>query len=203
MTLQSAIVRSFLPASSNGRIASIHMTSDSPIFPTSLSQSNDTTSFKLWQMFNVPTVHIEADLTLHTSQQRGVHRCTNSIQTINKVRLCSPTSRYTYCMRFLHRKKSYSMKSGQEISFLSDPNPKRRGYFKILMIMLHLMMDCASEVEKSVDLSEPRSSDSDTEIDNEISIKTGTFSNDLQFLKAEKTYLMQQGVNDAIFSSLY
>ncbi|GFV45986.1 hypothetical protein TNCV_1921151 [Trichonephila clavipes] len=44
MTLKSAIVHPFLPVSSNGRIASTHMTSDSPICPTCLFQSNDTTS---------------------------------------------------------------------------------------------------------------------------------------------------------------
>ncbi|GFU93162.1 hypothetical protein TNCV_352541 [Trichonephila clavipes] len=34
MTLKSALVHSFLPSSSNSRIASTHGTSDSPIFPT-------------------------------------------------------------------------------------------------------------------------------------------------------------------------
>ncbi|GFX21799.1 hypothetical protein TNCV_2310781 [Trichonephila clavipes] len=47
MALKSAAVHPFLPASSNGRSASTHMRSDSPICPTSLFQSNDTTSFKL------------------------------------------------------------------------------------------------------------------------------------------------------------
>ncbi|GFV06851.1 hypothetical protein TNCV_1962721 [Trichonephila clavipes] len=46
MTLRSATVHPFLPASSNGCIASTHMTSDFPICATSLFQSNDTTSFK-------------------------------------------------------------------------------------------------------------------------------------------------------------
>ncbi|GFX31756.1 hypothetical protein TNCV_170891 [Trichonephila clavipes] len=44
---ESATVHPFLPASSNDRIASTHMTSDSPICPTCLLQFNDTTSFKL------------------------------------------------------------------------------------------------------------------------------------------------------------
>ncbi|GFV17432.1 uncharacterized protein TNCV_2901441 [Trichonephila clavipes] len=50
MTLKSATVHSFLSASFNGRITPIHMTSDSPICPTSLFQFNDATSFKLRQM---------------------------------------------------------------------------------------------------------------------------------------------------------
>ncbi|GFT33289.1 hypothetical protein TNCV_4767681 [Trichonephila clavipes] len=47
MTLKSVFVHPFLPASSNGRIASTHMTNDSPFCPTCLFQSNDTTSFIL------------------------------------------------------------------------------------------------------------------------------------------------------------
>ncbi|GFT62881.1 hypothetical protein TNCV_1607041 [Trichonephila clavipes] len=47
MTLKFAIVHPLLPKSSNGCISSTHMTSDSPIFPTCLFQSNVTTSFKL------------------------------------------------------------------------------------------------------------------------------------------------------------
>ncbi|GFW35494.1 hypothetical protein TNCV_3071221 [Trichonephila clavipes] len=43
MKQNSSIVHPFLPASSNGRIASTHMTSDSPICPTCLFQLNDTT----------------------------------------------------------------------------------------------------------------------------------------------------------------
>ncbi|GFV37679.1 hypothetical protein TNCV_2707941 [Trichonephila clavipes] len=50
MTLKSVTVPLLLPASSNSRIASTHMKSDSPICPTSLFQSNDTTSFKLRQL---------------------------------------------------------------------------------------------------------------------------------------------------------
>ncbi|GFW49029.1 hypothetical protein TNCV_3902271 [Trichonephila clavipes] len=52
MTPTFAIVHPFLPTCSNGRIASTHMTSDYLICrPTFLFQSNDTTSFKLWQWF--------------------------------------------------------------------------------------------------------------------------------------------------------
>ncbi|GFW37979.1 hypothetical protein TNCV_4631801 [Trichonephila clavipes] len=39
MTLKSVIVHPFLPASSNGRIASTRLTSDSPICPTCLFQT--------------------------------------------------------------------------------------------------------------------------------------------------------------------
>ncbi|GFU31671.1 hypothetical protein TNCV_1175611 [Trichonephila clavipes] len=50
MSLKSAIVHSFFPASSNGCIASTHLTSDSPICPACLFQSTDMTSFKLLQL---------------------------------------------------------------------------------------------------------------------------------------------------------
>ncbi|GFY35421.1 hypothetical protein TNCV_195141 [Trichonephila clavipes] len=46
-------------------------------------------------------------------------------------------------------------------------------------------------------------SDCDAEIDNEAPIKTVTFSNALHRLETVKTYLMQQDVNDAIFSPLH
>ncbi|GFX10450.1 hypothetical protein TNCV_1868451 [Trichonephila clavipes] len=46
ITLKSATIHTLLSASSNGRIASTHMTSDSPICLAYLFQSNDTTSFK-------------------------------------------------------------------------------------------------------------------------------------------------------------
>ncbi|GFX07242.1 hypothetical protein TNCV_2972191 [Trichonephila clavipes] len=50
ITLKSDTVHSLLSASSNDRITSTHMTSDSPICITCLFQSNDTTSFKLGQL---------------------------------------------------------------------------------------------------------------------------------------------------------
>ncbi|GFT96843.1 hypothetical protein TNCV_2123141 [Trichonephila clavipes] len=46
MILKSATVHLFLPTPSHGHIALTHM-SDSPICPTCLSRSNDTTSFKI------------------------------------------------------------------------------------------------------------------------------------------------------------
>ncbi|GFW60126.1 hypothetical protein TNCV_1389391 [Trichonephila clavipes] len=47
MTLKSDTIRPFLPAFSNGNIASTPMRSDSPIFPTCLFRSNESASFKL------------------------------------------------------------------------------------------------------------------------------------------------------------
>ncbi|GFX10698.1 uncharacterized protein TNCV_147401 [Trichonephila clavipes] len=47
MTLKSVTLHPFLLASSNGLIASTHMTNDYPICPTRLLRFNDTTSFKL------------------------------------------------------------------------------------------------------------------------------------------------------------
>lgn len=46
-------------------------------------------------------------------------------------------------------------------------------------------------------------SDSDAEIDNETPIKTVTFSHALHGFETVKTYLMQQDVNDEVFSSLH
>ena len=68
------------------------------------------------------------------------------------------------------------------------------------------MMDCicSTEVSEIVELSKPvKTSDSDTEIDNETHSENVTFSNALKGFKTVKTYLMLHDVNDAIFSSLY
>lgn len=64
---------------------------------------------------------------------------------------------------------------------------------------------CATEVSEIVDLSEEMNSDSDVEInnENETPIETVTFSNALHGLETVKTYLMQQYVNDSVFSSLH
>ena len=68
------------------------------------------------------------------------------------------------------------------------------------------MMDCicSTEVSEIVELSKPvKTSDSDTEIDNETHSENVTFSNALKGFKTVKTYLMLHDVNDAIFSSLH
>ncbi|GFS51179.1 hypothetical protein TNCV_3532711 [Trichonephila clavipes] len=60
---------------------------------------------------------------------------------------------------------------------------------------------CATEVQETVDLSEPMNSYSDEEIDNETLIKLLHFLM-LYIVWKLKTYLMQQDINDAVFSSL-
>ncbi|GFU10582.1 hypothetical protein TNCV_1772631 [Trichonephila clavipes] len=72
MKLKSATVHSFLPASSNGRIASTHVTSDSPICPTYLFQPNDTISFKLSQLL-VMSSNPAASTQLQNSRQNCWH----------------------------------------------------------------------------------------------------------------------------------
>ncbi|GFX94260.1 sushi, von Willebrand factor type A, EGF and pentraxin domain-containing protein 1 [Trichonephila clavipes] len=62
------------------------------------------------------------------------------------------------------------------------------GYFKIVTFDNGLPL-CETDVEETVDPSEPVNSDSGVEID-ETSIKTVTFSNALHCLEAGKTYLM-------------
>ncbi|GFV83138.1 hypothetical protein TNCV_1898651 [Trichonephila clavipes] len=59
---------------------------------------------------------------------------------------------------------------------------------------------CAIEIQEIIDLSEPMNSDSDAEFDNETLTKTVTFANVLQCLETVKTYLLQQDVNDTVFS---
>ncbi|GFW69280.1 hypothetical protein TNCV_486291 [Trichonephila clavipes] len=65
------------------------------------------------------------------------------------------------------------------------------------------MVDCETEIQETVDLSEPINSDFDTEIDNETLIKTVTFLNALHCLETVKAYLTQQDVKDTVFSSLH
>ncbi len=69
--------------------------------------------------------------------------------------------------------------------------------------MLHIMTEsiCATEVSKIDDLSDPMNNDSDA--DNGTPNETVTFSNALHCLVTVKTYLMQQYVNDEVFSSLH
>lgn len=61
---------------------------------------------------------------------------------------------------------------------------------------------CATEVNEIFDLSESMNSNSDLEND-ETPIETVTFSNAVRGLETVKTYLMQQYVNDSVFSSLH
>ncbi|GFU53161.1 hypothetical protein TNCV_3023811 [Trichonephila clavipes] len=65
------------------------------------------------------------------------------------------------------------------------------------------MPNCATEVQETIDMSEPLNSDLDAEIDNETLIKkTVTFSNTLDCMENVQAYFMQQNVNDVLFSSL-
>ncbi|GFT43483.1 hypothetical protein TNCV_815281 [Trichonephila clavipes] len=59
---------------------------------------------------------------------------------------------------------------------------------------------CATEIQKIVDLSKPRNSDFDADTDNETIIKSFTFSKASHCLETVRKYLMQQDVNDAVFS---
>ncbi|GFV63614.1 hypothetical protein TNCV_626091 [Trichonephila clavipes] len=71
--------------------------------------------------------------------------------------------------------------------------------------MLGLLTDCtcASDVVEIDNLSESMNSDSKAETGIETRLKTVTFSNTLHCLETVKTYLMQQDVNDAVFSSMH
>ncbi|GFX95459.1 uncharacterized protein TNCV_3685111 [Trichonephila clavipes] len=65
---------------------------------------------------------------------------------------------------------------------------------------------CTTEIVEMVDLSmsmiQSVNSDSNADIDNETPIKIVTFSNVLHCFETVETYLMQQHVKDAVFSSL-
>ncbi|GFU05410.1 hypothetical protein TNCV_3290631 [Trichonephila clavipes] len=65
-----------------------------------------------------------------------------------------------------------------------------------------LLLTFATEVMEIVDLSESINSDSDAEVDNETPIKIIILFYVLHCFKIVKTCLIQQGVNDAVYSFL-
>lgn len=62
------------------------------------------------------------------------------------------------------------------------------------------LSSCTDEVDEIVNMSKPINSDSETDINNGISIKPVIFSDDLHDLETVKTYLTQQDLNVSIFS---